>query len=240
VNVGAFDLRPGVVLGGKYEVIEKLGGGYEGEVYRVVETRTGANRAAKLFFPKRNLRDRTVRFYAKKLERLRRCNLVVDYHHVEDYHHQGHRVSVLISEYIGGRLLANVLRDRPGRRLETYEALCLLHQLARGVVEIHEAHEYHGDLHSENILVSRKGIRWEVRMLDFWNWGRPTRANLQEDVVNLARILHEMIGGAKTYARQGPEIKAICRGLRPTLILERFPTASHLVRHLETFEWSRA
>ena len=34
-----------------------------------------------------------------------------------------------------------------------------------------------------------------------------------------------------------PVIKAICRGLKRSLILERFPTMTHLQSHLETMEW---
>ena len=57
-RIDAFDLAPGRVLASKYVVEAALGGGWEGEVYRVVETRTGIRRAAKLFYPHRNLRDR--------------------------------------------------------------------------------------------------------------------------------------------------------------------------------------
>ena len=73
--VPGFDLAPGREIGGKYAVDTLLGKGWEGEVYRVVEKRTGALRAAKLFFPERNPNNRAVDFYARKLERLRSCTL---------------------------------------------------------------------------------------------------------------------------------------------------------------------
>jgi hypothetical protein len=38
-RTGRFDLRPGQILGGKYVVEAYLGGGLEGEVYRVREAR---------------------------------------------------------------------------------------------------------------------------------------------------------------------------------------------------------
>ena len=56
-RIESFDLRPGRVIGGKYVVDDKLGGGWEGEVYRVTESKTGVTRAAKLFYPHRNERD---------------------------------------------------------------------------------------------------------------------------------------------------------------------------------------
>ncbi len=80
-KIESFDLHAGRVIGGKYVVDGRLGGGWEGEVYKVLERKTGAWRAAKLFFPQRNLGDRAVTFYAKKLERLRKCPIVIQYHH---------------------------------------------------------------------------------------------------------------------------------------------------------------
>ena len=70
-KIEAFELQPGRVLTGKYVVEGLLGSGWEGEVYRVTERSTGIKRAMKLFFPKRNLKDKAVRFYATKLHRLR-------------------------------------------------------------------------------------------------------------------------------------------------------------------------
>ena len=50
-------------------------------------------------------------------------------------------------------------------------------------------------------------------------------------------LLHGMVGGAKHYARQPRPVKEVCRGLRRTLILQRFPTVDRLVEHLDTFRW---
>lgn len=74
-----FNLEPGRTLAGKYEVVSKLGEGWEGEVYLVEELGTGIARAAKLFFPQRNPNDRTARFYARKLHKLRQCPILIQY-----------------------------------------------------------------------------------------------------------------------------------------------------------------
>ena len=63
IKVTEFDLHPGRIIGEKYRVLSKLGAGWEGEVYKVGEIHTGIERAAKLFFPQRNLRDRTSKIY---------------------------------------------------------------------------------------------------------------------------------------------------------------------------------
>jgi hypothetical protein len=57
------------------------------------------------------------------------------------------------------------------------------------------------------------------------------------DVLDMVRILYDAVGGPGRYASHPPEIKAICRGLRAGLILERFPTAERLRRYLEEFAW---
>jgi serine/threonine protein kinase len=236
-SIDRFDLRAGHVIGGKYEVVRRIGGGYEGEVYQVVERRTGATRAAKVFYPQRNPKDRTLTTYARKLESLRECSLVLDYHHSEILRTRGQRVSALISEYVDGVLLQDLIESRPGMRLPVFEALCLLHALASGVAQVHDAGQYHGDLHTENVMVFRQGIRFRVKLLDFWDYGRSTKAHLKDDVVGLVQVFHDTLGGRRHYARLAPEAKAIVRGLKRGLILERFPTVHHLLRHLETFAW---
>ena len=68
-----FALQPGRKLGPGYEVVELLGTGWEGEVYRVVELRTGIHRAAKMFFPHWEDARKALIKYAKRLDRLADC-----------------------------------------------------------------------------------------------------------------------------------------------------------------------
>jgi len=76
-----FGLGPGGELGPHHEVVECLGRGWEGEVYRVLETATGIERAAKLFYPRRNPRGRALKRYARKLNKLRSVPAIIQYHH---------------------------------------------------------------------------------------------------------------------------------------------------------------
>jgi hypothetical protein len=118
-----------------------------------------------------------------------------------------------------------------------FEALHLVHALSEGVEEIHLRGEYHGDLHDENVLVRRKGVFFDLKVVDFYHWGRPTAAHLREDVIDIVRLLYDAVGGRRHYASQPPEIKGICKGLRRDLIGRAFPTASHLREYLESFSW---
>lgn len=238
VEIDAFDLAPGRVIAGKYVVESQIGVGYEGEVYKVIERSTGIPRAAKIFFPQRNVQDRAIRYYAKKLDRLRACPILIQYHHSETFTFHRAPLTCLISEFVEGELLSRFITRQRGKRFQPFEALHLLHTLASGVERIHAQHDYHGDLHTDNVLISRRGIEFDVKLVDFYHHGPPSRALIREDVLGLIEILFEAIGGRRYYASQPPEIKAIVRGLRRDLIARYFPTAGHLRAHLETFPWS--
>lgn len=237
-DLESFELLPGRRLARKYVVGELLGTGWEGEVYHVTEIATGIERAAKIFFPKRNPHNRAIKFYARKLDRLRDCSILIQYHTQESFRYAGTTIPFLVSEYVEGELLSELLVRQPGKRLHAFEALHLLYVLAKGVEEIHRLGEYHGDLHADNIIVNRVGLSFWVKVVDMYHWGRPTAAHLHDDILFLIRILYDAVGGSARYARQPPEIKEICSGLKRSLILEKFRSVRALREHLETLDWS--
>ena len=233
-KIDAFQLAPGRLLAGKYRIISQLGSGWEGEVYKITEVRTGIERTAKLFYPHRNPGNRTLKRYATKLHKLRKCPILIQYHTEDVLRYRGASVSFLVSEYIGGEVLAEFLAKRPGKRLNTYEGLHLLYALVKGVECIHRLNEYHGDLHLQNVIITRFGLEFDVKILDLFHWDSPKRENRQDDICDLVRILYDSIGGARFYSRHPGAIKYICSGLRRSLILKKFRTASQLRKHLET------
>ncbi len=236
-RIDAFDLQPGRTLGGKYRVGDLLGRGWEGEVYHVTELATGLERAAKLFFPQRNRRNRAVTFYARKLDKLRDCPILIQYHTQDTFRFRGQRITFLVSELVGGHLLTDLLKGRAGKRLSPFEGLHLLHALVVGLEQIHDMGEYHGDLHPDNVIVRRVGLGFQVKLVDLFNWGRKTSAHVQDDVQSAIRIFYDAVGGARHYAAQPPQVKMICRGLKRSLIRQRFRTARHLRQHIEAMEW---
>ena len=236
-DISGFNFQPGRLLARKYEVISRLGAGWEGEVFRVRERATGIERAAKFFFPQRNPKDRALCFYATKLHRLRHCPILIQYHTQETMSYRGIPVSFLVSDFVEGELLSGFVARQPGKRLTTFEALHLLHTLAAGIECIHAMGDYHGDLHSDNIIVKRFGLGFDVKLLDMFHWGAPRASNIHHDVCELIRIFYDAMGGAKHYAKQSPEVKEICCGLKRTLILRKFRTAGQLREYLETMEW---
>lgn len=236
--IDTFGLYPGRVLARKYEVVSLLGTGWEGEVYKVRELATGIERAAKFFFPQRNPCDRTVNFYAKKLHKLRDCPILIQYHTQEQIIFHRKPLTFLVSDYVEGELLSVFLARQTGKRLPVFQGLHLLHTLASGIAMIHNQREYHGDLHTDNVIVRRHGLGFEVKLIDMLHWGAPRPENIHDDVCDLVRIFYDAIGGQKHYAKQSSEAKAICCGLKRSLILKKFRTAGQLRDYLETMEWA--
>ena len=232
-----FDLKPGRVLARKYEIIDKLGAGWEGEVFLICEQPTNIERAVKLFYPHRNLRDRTASFYAKKLHKLRHCPIVIQYHTSEKITYRNVPITLLVSEFVEGELLSDFLSRQPGKRLTPFQGLHLLHALAMGIEQIHAMKEYHGDLHPENIIIQRYGLGFDLKLLDFYHWGAPKPENIHDDVVDLIKILYESLGGQKHYKNQPTIIRDLVCGLKRTLILKKFRTAGQLREYLETLSW---
>ena len=238
-HIDSFNLMPGRIIAGKYEVLASLGSGWEGEVYRVRERNTGVERAAKVFFPQRNRHERATKFYARKLHRLRHCSILIQYHTQERINLYREPTTVMISEYVEGELLSDFVSRQPGKRLTPFEGLHLLHALAAGVEQIHKAREYHGDLHDDNIIIKRQGLSFILKLVDMYNWGSPDAENIRDDVCNLIRIFYDILGGARHYRKLPPEIKGICCGLKRSLIIRKFRTAGHLRQYLESMSWRK-
>ena len=236
-EITRFGLEVDEPLAGRYQVVSKLGSGWEGEVYLIRETATGIERAAKLFFPQRNPKNRTAKHYAIKLHELRHCNILIKYLNQEIIRIDNKPVTLLVSEFVEGDVLSEMIKRSPGKRLSSFEALHLLYALARGMSDVHLAREYHGDLHTDNIIVRRYGLGFEVKLIDLFSHPMPKSELMKDDVCDLIRVFYDALGGAKHYSRVSPEIKQICCGLKRTLILKKYRNAAQLRDYLEKIEW---
>jgi len=236
-RLSSFNLEPGTVLGDKYEILSLLGKGWEGEVYQVRELGLDIIRAAKFFLPHRNPANRTLRFYARKLHKLRHCPILIQYHTREKVLIDEIPVTFLVSEYVEGELLSDFLKTQPGKRLTPFEGMHLLHALASGVESIHMSREYHGDLHTDNVIIGRRGLSFDVKLVDMFNWGPATAQSIRDDVSDLIRILYDSLGGARHYSRQPQVVKEVCCGLKRSLIESKFRTAGELREYLENLTW---
>jgi len=236
--IDSFDFPDGRVLAGKYVVTGKLGEGWEGEVYKVRERSTGIERALKIFFPHRNVKDRTFSFYARKLHKLRDCPILIQYHTEETITVRKVPVKCLISEYVEGVPLGAFLEEQPGKRISVFQGVHLLYALAKGIERIHFKREYHGDLHADNVIVCRHGLSFDLKLLDLFQWNAPRREAMEDDICDMIKLFYDAIGGRRFYAKQPAEVKEICCGLKRSLILQKFRSVSQLRQHLESMRWS--
>lgn len=234
-----FNFDEGRILARKFEVVSKLGQGWEGEVYLLQEVDTGIQRAAKFFYPERNPKNKSLVAYAKKLHKLRHCPVVIQYATQELIRYKGENVHFLVSEYVGGRILSEFILKQPGKRLHPFQALHLLHALAKGVEDIHRVKEYHGDIHTENIIVQQYGLGFKIKLLDFFHWSASKTENIHDDVCFMIEVFYDALGGRRMYSKLPQEIKDICCGLKKSLIKKKFKNAGWLKRHIETMDWKQ-
>ena len=236
-RISSFSLRPGRRIGRRYEVVQLLGRGTEGEVYQLLETDTGIHRAAKIYFPHKDPDHGSTIWYARKLNTLRHCPIVLQYHHTEIIQVARQKVRCLISDFAEGMQLERWIEKHRQGRVPLFRALHVLYHLVRGLEAVHALGEYHADVHSQNILIRPVGVAFDMKLVDFYDWGRPAAYKQRQDIYNCVQIFLECLGGRRYYPRQPPEVRYIVAGLRRSLILERFPTIVALRRHLESFEW---
>lgn len=236
-KIKSFNFQKGDVIADKYTVVQKLGGGWEGEVYKVKELHTKIHRAVKLYFPQRNIGFKKSKQFISKLHKLKSASIVMNYHGLEIVEFEGVDLACIVCEYIQGDMLGSILSRQKGKRLGWFESLHVLYAIVKGVESIHLNGEYHGDLHLDNILVQRFGLSLDLKVIDLHHWGDSKKDNREEDIIKVIHIFYEILGGKRHYAKLPPSIKFIIKGLKRNLILRDFKTITHLRAHLENMEW---
>jgi len=142
-----------------YKVIEKIGQGGMGEVYRAEDTNLSREVAIKVL-PEQFTQDpqRLARFEreAKLLASLNHPNIAAihSFEHADDIH-------FLVLELVPGETLAERVAKGP---LPVEEALEVCRQIAEGVEAAHEKGVIHRDLKPANVKVTPEG---KVKILDF-------------------------------------------------------------------------
>ncbi|MCY1078569.1 protein kinase domain-containing protein [Archangium lansingense] len=156
---------PGEHFGGpeghRYEVLEQVGSGAMGQVFRARDGMLHREVALKFLAPRSGLAEEALR-EARAVARLDHENIVRIFD-VSEWSATpgGARVPFLVMEYLEGESLAALLRrHRPGLK----QALDILGAVAEGLTHAHERHLIHRDLKPSNIFLTRQGT---VKLLDF-------------------------------------------------------------------------
>jgi eukaryotic-like serine/threonine-protein kinase len=175
-----------------YHILQKLGGGGMGVVYRAHDERLDRDVAIKVL-PPRILTDTKARerfrTEARALAKMSHPNIA----HVYDFDSQN-ETDFLVMEYVDGITLANKLAKGA---LPEEELLTLGEQIGRTLAYAHEQGIVHCDLKPSNIMVTASG---QVKLLDF-GLARLLRASETAATESTA----EAVGPAGTLAYMAPE-----------------------------------
>jgi Tol biopolymer transport system component/predicted Ser/Thr protein kinase len=141
-----------------YRIVETLGQGGMGTVYKALDLRLNRFLALKFLVPERVTADRKRRFFqeAKAASALNHPSIV----HIYDIG-QWEGADFIAMEYVEGRTLQQMLRDGP---MQIDDALRYAIQVADAMSVAHAANIVHRDLKPANVMVTSRGL---VKILDF-------------------------------------------------------------------------
>ncbi|HKR65797.1 MAG TPA: serine/threonine-protein kinase [Thermoanaerobaculia bacterium] len=144
-------MNPGEILDGRYEIVQRLGAGGMGEVYKATHLLLGASRVIKVVHPNistnTDARERFLR-EARAATKVQHPNVatVHDFAALPDGSHY------MVWEFIDGENLAQRLKARGP--LPPRNAVRIAIQALRGLEAIHRAGIVHRDISPENLMIS--------------------------------------------------------------------------------------
>ncbi|HTL52833.1 MAG TPA: serine/threonine-protein kinase [Planctomycetota bacterium] len=213
---------------GPYELLQKIGEGGMGAVYKANDTRTHKIVAIKVL-PRSKGKDQ---IFVERFEEEARAAFELDHPHIvrgmdlgesDGWHY-------LVMEYIDGDDLFNLLQKKG--RFQEREALQLVEGIAEALVYIHEERHLHRDIKPENILVdqhgvakladlglsidNRPGVRRRITKTGI-TMGTPSylspeqargdkEIDIRSDIFALGATLYEMVTGKTPFEGETPAI----------------------------------
>jgi len=154
------DLSPGETFARRYQVIEDLGKGGMGRVYKVYDTEVREKLALKLLNPEIASEERTIERFRSELRLAR----TISHRNVCRMHDLGREGSTyfITMEYVPGEDLKSLIH-RIGA-LPVGKAVSIARQVCDGLEEAHRVGVVHRDLKPQNIMIDRDG---NARIMDF-------------------------------------------------------------------------
>lgn len=157
------DPHLGTIVADRYEIVERIGDGGVGVVYKALQKPIGRAVAVKVLQPDAMDERTTARFFkeAQIIANLRHPHTVRLY----DFGRTARGEPFLVMEYLEGGTLRDLMREG---RVRQIPALRIMRQVCRALEEAHAAGVVHRDLKPENVLFDRvRGEDFVVRVVDF-------------------------------------------------------------------------
>jgi len=154
------ELRSGTTFAGRFEVIEELGKGGMGHVYKVYDQKTREKMALKLLKPEVAVDKEAIERFGNELRFARK----ISHRNVCRVYDLGEEKGThfITMEYVSGEDLKSIIRMTgpmsPGKTVG------VARQVSEGMAEAHRLGVVHRDLKPQNIMIDREG---NVRIMDF-------------------------------------------------------------------------
>ncbi len=220
------ELTTGTEFGGRYQIIEQLGRGGMGRVYRAVDVKTREEVALKIIRPDIASDKRTLDRFVNEIKlahKVSHRNIGRMYHLGED-----RGIHYITMEYVPGEDLKSFIRR--SRRLDVGTTVAIAKQVCAGLSEAHEAGIVHRDLKPGNIMIDQDG---NAKILDFGiaralggqglteegsvigtpDYMSPEQvegreADSRSDIYSFGVIIFEMVTGRTPFAADTPFVVA--------------------------------
>ena len=154
------EFKKGNIIAGRYEIIEQLGEGGMGRVYRVHDTKINEEVALKLIKPEISADKKTIERFKGELKtarKIRHKNICGMYDLGED---KG--LHFITMEYVSGENLKSLIKGK--KRIDPENIIAIARQVCEGLAEAHRLGIVHRDLKPSNIMIDQEG---NARIMDF-------------------------------------------------------------------------
>ncbi len=154
------DLPIGSTFAGRYQIIEELGRGGMGRVYKVLDTEVQEKIAIKILRPEIASNERTIQRFRNELKLARKIShkyvcRMFDLSKEDDLYY-------ITMEYVSGENLKSMIQMMG--QLSVGKTIFIAKQVCEGLAEAHRLGVIHRDLKPSNIMIDREG---HAHIMDF-------------------------------------------------------------------------